>query len=188
MYIVKRKLSIKKIISISALFLVLCSCGGRQDKSNDYVIINNKALEREIISYTNHIDSLIKPPHIFYVYFSNIDRLSSRYVIGYDLTTDHFEMLPYHFICMVNGHEVYFTAKAAIVLAGSKNKNFFINKEENLLKIMKKTFPREYNNYQYYKRTGVQYKELYYDYLPTCSLLFKNDTLIKREINGDLIW
>lgn len=178
----------KKIIYISVLFVVLVSCNNKQDNLNDYLTINNKMLENEISTYINNIDSLVEEPHIFNVTISSIDHSTSKYVIDYRYDTNSFENFPYHFVCIVNNHKVYFTVKAALVMTDKKNRNFFINKKEAILQIMKKQFPKEYSEYQYFLETGIENRNFYYNKLPMCELVFRNDSLVKKVMRGGLPW
>ena len=165
--------------------LFLMSCSNRKEKDITYLAINNKSLETEIIEYDKFIDSICDKSYVVHVYCIEKNDSITRYVISAIDGVDILEMFPYHLISKVNNKDVLFTMYSGLVKFG-KNQNFFKLKDEEILRIMKDNFPKEYKTYLENKekqRKGELYMvcesifepEMYY-------LTFKRDKLINKVI------
>lgn len=172
-------------LSFTLIFLVSCNFVGRQN--DEYLDLNNKDLEREIINYYNFCDSICKNGQ-FVVHVTCIDINDSitKYVIEGLVSADVLYWFPYHFKCKVDSHDTYFTMKAGLVLDNKRN-NLFTLKQSAIEQFMKKHFPDEYtSNYKKNKEKyirsakddeilGVLQPRFY-------CLTFKNEKLIKKAI------
>lgn len=175
---------VKKIIFL-ALVVLLISCNIVNKQSNVYLDLNNKQLEQQIINYSKYSDSLNKDrTYILRVYCSEVNDSTNRFVIESNIDIELIKMMPYHFICKVDGHEVFFTMLSGIVKKDWGKRNFFNLKQSSYLDLMKQYFPEEYKNYIKNEKT---FPRVIYE-PDLCYLTFINDKLVKKEMKRGLPW
>jgi len=173
------------ILSFALIFLVSCNFVGRQN--DEYLDLNNKDLEREIVNYYNFCDSISKNDQfVVHVTCMDINDSISKYVLEGLVSAEVLYWFPYHFKCKVDSHDTYFTMKSGLVLNNKRN-NLFTLKQSAIEQFMKIHFPDEYaNNYKKNKEEyirlakkneilGVLQPRFY-------CLTFKNGKLIKKDI------
>ncbi len=148
------------------------------DNCDDYIQINNKTLEKEIVAYRNFImsDFPLKKGDSIYVgvFVKNIDDSINRYIITPIDDQYFFKAFPPHLICKVQGHDTFFTFTAGYSY-DDKNAVFRL-KPDSFWKLTKKYFPKAYKTY---KKKG--YFGGFRIYEPKeCYLTFINDSLINK--------
>jgi hypothetical protein len=170
-------------IYILILFLIFISCS--QNYTAEYLEISNSELKSQIIEYVNHTDSLlVKTPYSIDVCCMNVNDSTTRYVISSNIDSKTLRMFPYHFICKVNGRDIYFVMLAGIVKKDWGKRNFFNLKTTTKIEYMRKNFPEEYRKYKNKIDDGV-----FILYEPEmCYLTFIEDKLVKKEMRRGLPW
>lgn len=98
--------------TVAAVILVLALCGCREEKNRDFdrLVLNNKALEREIIEYRTREDQ-----HPAYegtkvytsVWCKEINDSTVRYVLRPFSDPAELDKYPVSFICNVDGEDVF---------------------------------------------------------------------------------
>ncbi len=168
------------------LMLFILSCAGcnrsKCDSESDtlgynYLVLDNKNLEREIVEFSKFAE---KDTHgeeyIIHVYYRNINDSISRYCIAYEFTPG---LLFAHslFIYNVGGQDVFFTMSG--ISTFSRKRDFFAVKDEAMIDIMKKYFPKHFD--EMINKKGEEcvlnllHAELWY-------LTFLDDKLIGKTI------
>lgn len=142
------KYSIFFIFLLPLLLCVGCNkskCNSEPDKLGyDYLVLNNKALEREIMEYSKFVEQEHKNnEYVIHVYCKNINDSITRYVLNYNLDPGSLFPDRLSFICSVDGKDVFFTVMAAA--PPFCRRNFFAVKDEAMAKIIRKNFPKYYN-------------------------------------------
>nr|WP_320039407.1 hypothetical protein [uncultured Bacteroides sp.] len=175
----------RNTIKIVVLFLMLLtvSCT-MNNQSNDYLVLNNKVLEREIEGYAKFVDPQINEPYVISVFCSEVNDSTSRYIINFITDPEDIQMWPYHFVCKIGERDVFFTMLAGIGKIGWKNNNFFYLKKEACDEFVKKYLP---DDYKYYKKGTNKVPLVLYD-TEMCYLTFVNDKLVKKELRRGLPW
>ena len=169
------------------LFILFTSCNSNKEHNADYLEINNKVLENEIIKYTHYTDSLDdNNPFIIWVCINQINDSTKRFVIMSATDASLFIDIPYHFICNIENREVFFTDIAVLSEKCWDKKNFFNLKQSAHLEVMKKYFPKDYEKYLFDIERTKQGKEVevitsFYDPV-NCYLTFIHDKLAKKEM------
>lgn len=103
-----------RILRISYLFmfslLLLFGCEDKV-KEFDYVVLNNKVLEREIINYHGRPDQspALEGGKVYtVVYCKSINDSTIRYALDIYNDYDFPKFFPFHFVCKVAGEDVFF--------------------------------------------------------------------------------
>lgn len=165
------------------LLLVLCGCRGEKNRDFNRLVLNNKALEREIIEYRKREDQ-----HPAYegtkvytsVWCKEINDSTVRYVLRPFSDPAELDKYPVSFICKVDGEDVFFIMGCGVSKTDYKN-NFFKMSERNKACFKKKYFPKIY-----YNRDGKLGPYCYSHPLLTY-LTFVNDSLVGNNIGyGDV--
>lgn len=174
-----------KIMKFLVMMLIITSCTAEKKQDDVYLKINNKELEYQIIEYTKIVESEIKNrSFVITVYCAEVNDSTSRYMINGIIDPKMVKMIPYHFICKVGEHDVFFTMLPGIVKKDSGKRNFFDLKESAYSDFMEKYFPKDY---KYYKEN--KQKEFQVMYEPDmCYLTFVYDKLVKKEMKSGLHW
>jgi len=176
------------------LLLLLCSCKSKHQQDDIFLEINNKELEKQIVEYKNQTDSLLGDKSYFLqVYCMEVNDSTNRYVITSEISEKMLDVLPYHFVCKVDGQDVYFTMLAGIERVHWPPHNFFKLKQSVYEQFMKKHFPENYKTYMDNKRKkaeGIEVYETMFDlYEPDMYYLtFVRDKLVKKESRSGLPW
>lgn len=166
--------------TVAAVILVLFVCGCRKEKSHEFdrLVLNNKALEREIIKYRKNEDQ-----HPAYdgtkvytsVWCNTINDSTVRYVLRPFTDPAELDKYPINFICNVDGEDVFFIMGCGVSKTDYKN-NFFKMSEKNKKRFEKRYFPKVY-----YSKDGKPGPYCYSNPLLTY-LTFVNDSLVDYSI------
>jgi len=171
-----------KIIRVLVLITVLTSCVKNRVEDNCYLEINNKELIQQIKVYKNFSDSVNRGrPYILNVSCYGPNDSTEKYTISSSVDAIGLILYPYHFICKVENYEVFFTMVSGIVESpdyGKTDKNFFKIKQNFILEHIKKYFPKDYEKYENYLKTG---------HFPPPNLIYEPKQLHLSFINGRLV-
>ena len=171
-----------KIIRILFLITVLTSCVKNKVEDNCYLEINNKELIQQIKEYKHFSDSINRGrPYVLNVSCYGPNDSTEKYTISSSIDAIGLISYPYHFICKVENYEVFFTMVSGNVESPyyvKTDRNFFKLKQNAILEYIKKYFPKDYEKYENYLKTGN---------FPCPDLIYEPESLHLKFINGRLV-
>lgn len=169
--------TIVKIIIIGMLF---SSCTKNNKKDYVYLEINNKQLEHEIIEFTKIAENQYKEDSVVIVVeYYHVNDSTMNFTITNEF---NYEYEAYHFVCEINGRDVYFQDVGFRRFINDRKKSFFQLKKECVEDITKKYYPRKLTEVKSYKVGNCEYVIMPNFYSYQCLYLtFVRDRLVKRR-------
>jgi hypothetical protein len=169
--------TIVKIIIIGMLF---SSCTKNNKKDYVYLEINNKQLEHEIIEFTKIAENQYKEDSVVIVVeYYHVNDSTMDFTITNEF---NYEYEPYHFVCEINGRDVYFQDVGFRRFINDRKKSFFQLRKECVEDITRKYYPRKLTEKKSYKVGNYVYVIVPDFYSYQCLYLsFVRDKLVKRR-------
>jgi len=170
----------RTIIKIIIIGMLFSSCSKNNKKDYVYLEINNKQLEHEIIEFTKIAKNEYKEDSVVIVveYF-HVNDSTMYFAITNDFS---YEYEAYHFVCEINGRDVYFQDVGFRRFINDPKKSFFQLKKECVEDITKKYYPRKLTEVKSYKVGNREYVKMPNFYSYQClDLIFVRDKLVKRK-------
>jgi len=169
----------RTIIKIAMLVLIFSSCTKKSKKDYIYLEINNKQLEREIIEFTKIAKSPDKEDSIvIIVNYQHVNDSTMRFGIT---NCFDYESQPFHFVCEINGRDVYFRDCDLENRINNMKKEFFKLKKSTMDEITMKYYPSKLKDTTYIvgKDTFLIVPN-FYTY-QECALTFIRDSLVEKR-------
>ena len=166
------------------VFIVSCKMNQNSDveaSSTIYLKLNNENVESAIIEYQTKMDKanvsrIVKSDSVYVgVCMRNINDSVKRFVLFPIIDYNDISFITPFVICRVNGKDVFFKIDAGQSYYYS-NDNYFKLPEEINMELIKRYFPKRFNEYQqkgYFSNKCIYHPEL-------CHLTFLKDSLIDK--------
>lgn len=167
------------LINIAILALIFSSCTKNSKKDCIYLEINNKQLEREIIEFTKIAKNPNKEDSIVVIVnYQHVNDSTMRFGITNCFSYDY---EPFHFVCEINGRDVYFKDCDLENRINNSKKEFFKLKKSTKDEITNKYYPSKLKETTYVvgKDTIIKMPN-FYTY-QECTLTFIRDSLVEKR-------
>lgn len=169
----------RTIIKIAIILLLFSSCINNSKRDYVYLEINNKQLEREIVEFTKIAKNPDKEDSVvLIVNYWHINDSTMKFQIT---NCFNYEYEPFHFVCKVNGRDVYFKDTNLENRINNTKKEFFKLKKSTKDEITKKYYPSKLKEKTYIvgKDTFLIVPNFYSYH--ECTLTFIRDSLVEKR-------
>lgn len=174
---------IKKIFYTILVVFLFVACKQQKEKL-EILEINNQELKIEISHFIQRMDTTVKYKYITWVECNEINDTLFEYSVYPNSTFAFLDVNPFHFVCSVDNHPVFFAIKS-LSKAGPENPYFKLKKEV-VMDLIKQNFPEEYNELIKKKDNQLYLPNIPNEYPETLKLIFTNGKLTSKKIGHGL--
>jgi hypothetical protein len=146
-----------------------------------FLEINNAELKKEISHFMQRLDTTVEYKYVMWVKCNVIKDTISEYFIFPNPTFAFLDSEPFHFVCSVDERPVFFEVRSLSSI--DCETPVFKIKREALMDLIKREFPKEYNDLMQLKENEVYLPFIPNEYPETLVLIFINGKLSNKK-NG----
>ena len=168
----------KRIISLVAI-LFFFACKQQNNDKMEFLEINNIELKNEISHFIQRLDTTVEYKYVLWVDCNEINDTVFEYSVYPNPTFGFLDVDPFHFVCSVDERLVFFAVKG--LSKGGGGNSFFKLKREVMLDLVKREFPKEYNDLISLTENEVYLPFIPNEYPETLILIFIKGKLIKKK-------